>query len=295
MKKPLFLILSILLVLVLAVVAAVALAGGSLVRRAVNGDGPALLGVPVKLAEAKVSLLRRHVRLTGLHIGNPGGFKTDSLFEVGTIEIKLKPSSLLSDTIVIEKILVEAPQITFERGLRQSNLGALIEGMGKKGDGDKPGTPTPTEPTPTTAEKPGKKVVIDELTVSDGKVKLSVTAAMGFAAPIALSTISMKDIGRDSGTKGMGVADVVQFVLGTVLKSVLQAVGSAGELAVDGVKAVGGVAVDGVSAVGGAAAQGASAIGGAAAGQVRNLGGGVGRALGGILGGGAKTNAPASR
>jgi hypothetical protein len=64
---------------------------------------------------------------------------TDSLFWVGTIEIKLKPSSLLSDTIVTEKILV------------------------------------------------------------------------------------------------MGVADVLHLVLGTVLRSVLQAVGRAGELAVDGV------------------------------------------------------------
>lgn len=293
MKKILLRVLSVLLILVLAAVAAVAVSGGTLVRKAVNGGGPALLGVPVKLAGAKVSLFRGHIRLTGLHVGNPEGFKTDSLFEVGTIEVKLKPSSLLSDTIVIERILVEAPEITFERGLKQSNLGALVEGLGKKDGGATAGAPG-AEPAPQAEAKPGKKVVIDELTVSDGKVKLSVTAAMGLAAPIALSTISMKNIGRDSGTKGMGVTDVARLVLGTILKSILQAAGGAGELAVDGVKAVGGVAVDGVSAAGGAAVQGASAVGGAAAGAVRSLGGGVGKALGGILGGGARTNAPAA-
>lgn len=285
MKKLVRRVVWVAVAVVVAAAIGISVFGGVIVRSAVNGAGTKMLGVPVTLKDASVSLLRGHVRLTGLHIGNPQGFKTDSLFDVGTIEVKLKPSSLLSDTIVIEKILVDAPEITFERGLRQSNFGALIEGLsGKGGAVEKPAAGPAPEAKPADASKPGKKVVIDELTVSGGKVKLSLTAAMGFSAPVALSTISMKDIGRDSGTKGMGATDVVGLILGTVFKSVLAAVGG-----------VGAGAVDGVSAVGGAAVGGMKDVGDAAAGAVRNLGGGVGKALGGLFGGGAKTNAPAAR
>ncbi|MBU4459920.1 MAG: AsmA family protein [Verrucomicrobia bacterium] len=278
--------------LVVAAAIGISVFGGAIVRSAVNGAGAAMLGVPVTLKGASVSLLSGRVRLSGLHIGNPQGFKTDSLCDVGTIEVKLKPSSLLSDTIVIEKILVDAPEITFERGIRKSNFGALLEGLSGKGGGTEKPAP---EAAPADASKPGKKVVIDELTVSDGKVKLSLTAAMGFSAPVALATISMKDIGRDSGTKGMGVTDIVGLILGTVFKSVVAAVGNVGEFATDGMKAVGGAAVDGASVIGGAAAGGARDVGNAAAGAVRDLGGGVGKALGGLFGGHGKTNAPAAR
>ena len=133
-----------------------------------NVDLPMVV-VTTTLKGASVSLLSGRVRLSGLHIGNPQGFKTESLFDVHTIEVKLKLSSLLSDTIVIEKILVEAPEITFERGIRQSNFGALIEGLSRKSGGAEKPAP---EAKPSDASKPGKKVVIDELTVSDGKVKL---------------------------------------------------------------------------------------------------------------------------
>lgn len=278
--------------LVVAGAIGISVFAGAIVRSAVNGAGPAMLGVPVTLKDASVSLLSGRVLLSGLHIGNPQGFKADSLFDVHTIEVKLKTSSLLSDTIVIEKILIHAPKITFERGIRKSNFGALIEGLSGKGGGAE--APAP-EAKPSNASKPGKKVVIDELTVSDGKVKLSLTAAMGFSAPVAFARVSIKDIGRDSGTKGMGVTDVVRLILGAVLKSVLSAVGGVGEFATDGVKAVGGAAVDGVSTIGGAAMGGVKDVGGAAARAVRDLGGGVGKALGGLFGRAGRTNAPAAR
>lgn len=205
MKKIFRIVLTVALILILVVAVGVAMFGGAIVRSAVNGAGPKMLGVPVTLKGATFSLLRGHVRLTGLHIGNPKGFKTDSLFDVGTIEIKLKPSSLLSNTIVIEKVLVDAPEITFERGLKRSNFGALIAGLSDKGGSSpKPtGEPAP-ESKPPPASEPGKKVVIDELTVSGGKVKLSLTGAMGLSVPVALATLSMKDIGRESGTERDG-------------------------------------------------------------------------------------------
>ncbi len=247
----------ILLLAVLGVVATVFFAGGPLIRKAVNAAGPELLGVPVTLADAKFSPLQGRLRLTGLSVGNPEGFKTKSLFDLKTIEVEVDVASLLSDTIVIRRILVDAPEITYERGLQKSNIGVVQEKLDA-------GKPAPS----ATPARPGKKVVIEDFQVTNGQVRLSVTAAQGYAAPIALADIHLTHVGREEGSTGLSPADIVRLVLGTVLKSVVAAVGNVGEAAVEGVTAVGSAAVEG-------------AVDG-----VKSIGRGIGDAIGGLLGGG---------
>lgn len=264
MKKFIRALVLILLLAVLAVAAALFFAGGPLIRQAVNTAGPKLLGVPVTLEAATFSPLQGRLRLTGLTIGNPEGFKTKSLFAVKSVEIEIAPRSLLTDTLIIRRLIVDAPEITYERGLLKSNLGALQEKL------DAGKTAPPSKPS-----KPGKKVVLEDFRVTGGQVRLSVTAAQGYAAPIALAEIHLTNIGREEGSTGLGPADIVRMVLGTVLKSALVAVGN-----------VGAVAAEGVTAVGHAAVAGAAAAGEAAVDGIQSLGRGVGHALGGLLGGG---------
>lgn len=303
MKKTLLIVVSVLLAVLIIVVIGFAFFGGAIIKQSINTAGPSIMGVPVTLQNARFLPLRGRIVLSGLHVGNPEGFKTESLFDAGRIDVQVSLRSLFSDTIVIRKILVDAPEITFERGLRSSNLGALADKLGSAGS---PEAPAPS-PAPAKETKPAKKVVIDELTISGGKVKLSVTAAMGLSAPIALAQVQMKNIGREGEMEGIGVADVTRIIVETVLKSVLNAVGGAGGLAKDGAKAIGGgakqvgeAAVDSVKVLGGdkaaeglqAMGAGAAQVGGAAVEGVKNIGSDVGKAIGGLFGGG-KTNAPA--
>lgn len=283
MKKWALRIVAGLLALVLVVILVAALFGGSIVRNAVNGAGPGLLGVPVSLKGAKVSLFSGKVRLEGLHVGNPEGYKTPAMFELGSLDVAFKPGSLFSDTFVIEKILIDAPEITYERGLRNSNLGALLDQMtAKKPEGGATNAPEPaTTSAPADAKKGGKKVVIDEFVMSNGKINLSVTLAGGHSAPIAMETVTLRNIGREGGMEGVNVVQITRIVVGTVLRSVLGAVGNAGKLVGDGLNAVGNAATEGVGAIGGAAAKGIDSAGKAATEGVRAIGG----ALGGLLGG----------
>lgn len=301
MKKFFLSVLIAILVVVVIVVVALMLVGGPIIKKSVNTFGPLALGVQVSLQDAQFRPLRGLVRLSGLHVGNPKGFKTEALLDVGEVEVLVDVKSLFSDTIVVYRVLVKEPQITFEQGLTKNNLGALLEQLG----GEK--APAESE-KPTSDATSGKKVIIDELTITGGKVKLSVTAAMGLSAPIALATVSMKNIGREGGTQGVGLTDVVRIILGTVLKSVGQAVGGVGGLAVDGFKAIGGGAkkvgegaMDALKSLGGGKAakgatameQGAVQVGGAAVEGVKKLGSDMGKAIGDLVDGSDKTNAPA--
>ena len=112
---------------------------GDIVEQAVRKGGPMVLGVPVKLESADMRLLRGKSGITGLSDGNPEGCKTDNLFSLGSIKIDIAPASIFSDTIHIRSIEIVAPEISYERGLKSSNISALIDSLeGEETDKEEP-------------------------------------------------------------------------------------------------------------------------------------------------------------
>jgi len=270
MKKVIRGILVVLVVLLVMLVVVANFFLADIVKSGVEAAGPAVLGVPMKLESAKFALLRGHISLRGFVLGNPEGFKTDEAISVGEITVDLDVKSLLSDVIVIRRIYVKEPHITYELGLGKSNIGRILEQAGGSAEeGQEKAEPKPEEKKEDkpAAEEGGKKVVIDEILVEDGRVKLSATLAMGAAAPIPLPTIRLTDIGKEEGKKGASPVEVIRKVLGAIVGSVGQVVTGTVGLVGDGAKAVGdaagnaaGAVGDGAKAVGGAVADGAGKV-----------------------------------
>ncbi len=233
---------------VVIVVLAVALLvfPGQMVKAAVNKAGPAVLGVDVRLEGADFKLLQGDAELKRLFIGNPKGYNTPSLVEVETITVKLDTSTLTKDTIIIEKVFVENPVFTYQKGLLGSNLSKLLKQL----EGDKPDDGKDQKKD----KEAGKKVIINELEIQGATVKLSVKGIPA-GAPIPLPTITLKDIGKekDGASIAEAVAAVFKAVLGSITKvvgAVLNVAAKGGEVAVDAVKITGGAAVGVTKAVG---------------------------------------------
>jgi hypothetical protein len=245
--------------------------GGSLIKAVVNGAGPSLLGVPVALKDATFKPFSGKIELKGLHVGNPEGFKTSGIFDLGTLFIDLDSASLFKKVIIIREIRIENPEITYERALKNSNIGTLMDQLAAK--------EAAAEEKPKADGKPKakseKKVVIQKLSISGSRVNTSITALGGRALVLPLPPISLSNIGGDGKeAKGVTFLEAIRDIIGAVFKRVTDVVTGAGKLAVDGAKAVGGAAVDGVSAVGGVAVDGVKAVGagaGKAVGGVKNL------------------------
>lgn len=261
--------------------------GGATIKQAVNTGGPMVLGVPVSLQDAKLRPLAGHVYLAGLHVGNPEGFQTDGIFDLGYLDIKMDTRSLMSDTIRIQKIEIKDPKITLERGLTKSNLGALLENL--EGEKKESGEGTPASKNEK-KEEGGKKVVIDEISISGAQLNLSIKGMAGLSAPLPLPPLTLRDIGKEDD--GASLTDVLARIVKAILGSATQVATGAGKLVGEGAKAVGdgamavgGVAVDGATAVGGAAVDGAAAVGGAVAGGAKAVGGAAASAGGAVLDG----------
>lgn len=207
-----------------------------IVRTVVNAAGPAALGVPVSLQDADISLVRGRATLAGLHIGNPEGYKTDGLLDLGSVSVKLDRSSLFSDVIVVKEIAVAGLVVTYEKGLLNSNLGALIDQLSAGAeDAEK------TEEKPAAEDAAGKKVVIDKLAISGSKMNFSVTGAAaltgGGAVPLPLPPITLTGLGREQ--EGVTFVEAIQHVLKAIAGATGTAIVGAGHLIGDGVGALG--------------------------------------------------------
>jgi uncharacterized protein involved in outer membrane biogenesis len=265
MKKILkYALLAVLLLVVLAV-AAISFYGGSIAKSAINSAGPKLLGVDVRVADVGFRPFAGRFVLKNMHVGNPEGFKTPYLFEVGVVDVDVDMASLFSDPVVVKSITIEAPRISYEQGLTGTNFGALLEQLEAE---EKAVDDEAVEEEEAVA--PAKKVVIDYLAVLDPQLNVSVKAAGGRYIPVKLGKVELEGIGRDGG--GVGAVDAVRIFLSVITSNIRNAVAGAGDLigagvgaAMDGARAVTGAATEGAKAATGAAVDGAKAVGGAAA------------------------------
>ncbi len=261
MKKWIKIVAGILVVLAIVFVA-LDLSLGKIVLKGVNAAAPGALGVPVTLQGSDISLMRGKAALSGLHVGNPEGFKTAGLLDLGSVSVDIDNSTLLSDTIVIKEIAIDGLVVTFEKGLRNNNLGALIDQLSAGKEEPEPSG----EGEAQTAEKPGKKVVIEKLTISGSRMNFSVTglAALtgGGSIPIPLPPITLTDLGKEK--EGVTPIEVVEEILNAIASAATTAISGAGNLLGEGAGAVGAGASDAGKAVMDGASDAGKAIGKAA-------------------------------
>jgi uncharacterized protein involved in outer membrane biogenesis len=269
LKKILLITGSVILVLLVALM----LSLGQIIKTAVNAAGPKLAGVPVHLDGAVVNPLTGMVRIKGLVIGNPEGFKTPSAMELNDFKLKIKLSSMFSDAIVIEQILIDAPQITYEKSLRSSNLSALQANLASKE------TAAPkAEASPEKKKGAAKKVIIDDFQLNGAKVSVSITALGGNKVTLPLPPIHLQNIGRSSG--GANPAEVISEVFSSISKAVLQTVSAAGDLAGKALKGVGDTAGSALKDAGGVATDAAKGATDAAKGAADSIKKGIGGLFG---------------
>jgi uncharacterized protein involved in outer membrane biogenesis len=175
---------------------------GTMVKTAIEQVGPPLTKTTVKLESVDISLLRGLVQLKGLEIGNPHGYNAPTAMKLGTARIRMHVLSVLSNTIVVDEILVEAPEITVEGLPSKNNLTAIQDNVMSA---IPKGSPEASKPADDKAAKPsassGKKILIRSFTFKDGKIAAHVdTGLLGQKdLSLGLPAIHLADIGKETG------------------------------------------------------------------------------------------------
>jgi uncharacterized protein involved in outer membrane biogenesis len=208
MKKWIFIGLGAVVVILIAIVVVVNSKLGPIVKVAVNTYGPKITGTQLKVNDVGISLFSGEAKLEKFFLGNPKGFKSPSALKVGSINVHLDESSLPKNTIVIKKVEVVGPEITYERRTNTDNFQSLLANVEKNMPQGESGKKEPEK------QGPGKKLIIDDLIIKQGKVNLAVEMPGGMLAEQHISTdlpdIELKDIGKNNN--GSSPAEVTKEI-----------------------------------------------------------------------------------
>lgn len=233
MIKKIFLFL---VIVAVAAVAAIYFLGSSALNKGIQTGvekfGPEVTQTSVRLDEVNLSILSGNGTLTGLYVGNPDGYKSEYIFALGQIEVDVDTSTVFSDKIIINKIIIKKPEISYEKTLMSSNIKTLMKNIDAF-------TGSADENAPESAEAvaaedgSAKQVVIKQLVIEDGTVFLGL---MGAGTTVPLPRIEMNDIGEDGNNKSM--AEIIDLILTEVLTSIGPAIANTGDLVGEGGKDV---------------------------------------------------------
>lgn len=182
--------------------------------------------------------------ITQLRVGNPPGFANADLVALDSFHLKLDPTTLAADTLLIEEILLERPEVDYERKILTDNIRTLrtsIEGAIARREQEK-GT---IRPPSDAAEGEAQKVIIGHLLVQNGKVRAKLSALP--SAPIPLPKIERRDIGKTEG--GASWTAAWNELFNTFYDAIIGSVSSTSGFAVDALKGAGALTFDTLGAM----------------------------------------------
>jgi hypothetical protein len=209
MKKGLRFTLLVAVVLLLVLVAGAFFFLGAIVKTGVEKAGPLITKTPVTLDGATVSLFNGSGTLKGFTVANPEGFKTPNAIRVGSVGVSLVPGSLFSSKVVVRRVRVDAPEITYEAALGGSNIGKLLDNIKSVASQEKTGGSTNTAA--------GKALQVDEFLVTGGKIHVGASVLGGGTATLDLPEIRLANLGQ--GPAGITPAELSEKVFGQIVDS----------------------------------------------------------------------------
>ena len=194
--------------------------------------GPAITGTEVTLENVDLSLFSGEGQLEKLVIGNPPGFHTDHAFYFGIVRVKADFQSMWSDTIRIQEILIDSPEISFETTPSGSNISVIHENIGAfarsenpSGNGSGGGEPGEQKRSP---EKPSndQKIEIDQFILKNGRVRVSTTLLKDQMITVRLPILEIRDIGKQSG--GVTLQEIASLIYSETQNAIEQEISKSG-------------------------------------------------------------------
>ena len=190
----------------------------SIVTNLVHKYGSEVIGTDVNLGGFDLSLTKGEASLDKFTIANPKNYKEPYLFDLTQAAVKIDLKSLASDTIVIESIDINKPQITYEMlSLTQNNFQEIQNNinnyLAKSKSGSSADEAKSTEEKEASASS--KKVVIKRLTITEANLAV---AAGKQDISVTLPTIELKNIGEEKASSGTSIPQVIANVMTKILK-----------------------------------------------------------------------------
>ena len=147
-----------------------------------------------QMTQARVSVDAVEIRgsdgvgvVRGLLVANPSGFRTPHALTVGRIEVAIDLHTVTDPVVVIKRIVVDAPDVIYEKGAAQTNFDAIQHNIARS-RGDSAG-----------GASNARKLIVDELVIRNATAHASAPLLGGNTVTAQLPDIALHDVGRAQG------------------------------------------------------------------------------------------------
>lgn len=192
-KKLLETIILVVIILVALLLLGFELFGEHIIKTGIEAAGTKALKVGVTIDDLDLSIYKGQVRMRGLAVDNPAGYEQKYLLKLGTGEVKTRMTSLMSDTVQIESILLDEISLSIEQKGLSNNLQDILKSLPKA---------EPGEPKEEAEKKPGKNLVVKNLKITNTTVKVKLLPVQILpdgtdTVTLKLDPIEMKNLGSE--------------------------------------------------------------------------------------------------
>lgn len=181
------------------------------VETGIETVGTQVARVEVTIDGVGLSLFSGKGAIRGLQIANPKGYRAPRAVKVERVLVALKPLSVFSERVVIHSVVVQAPEIHYEKRGGKTNLDVIqanVEAAIPADTGAKTG--------------PGRKLQIDNLVVRDAKLYWYGDAPDAEPTLLILKEIHLKDLG--TGPEGITGAELARRLTAAITRDAAAAV-----------------------------------------------------------------------
>lgn len=197
MKKVLIIILLIIGLIVGGVWYLLSNAGG-LLKQQIEEQGSKYLGTQVSVFDVDLAFSEGRLTISDIDVENPAGFSQEDAFSLGAITLDL--GDLASEPYTIQEVSINAPEVLYEVDASgNGNLLVLKDNLMKN-------LPKSEAPAETTEAGANPLVIIENVTVSDVKLKLNFEqldtgdiAIDQKAYEVVLPTFNAGSVGKPNG------------------------------------------------------------------------------------------------
>lgn len=251
-----------------AILVAVALLINVIAKAGIEKGATYALGVDTSVDGVRIGLLTGSFRIAGLTIDNPKGFTDPYIMKSGKFSIDVKPISLLSGNVRLDKFEIDGLELIIEQKIKGNNVSPILKHLEELSAEDA---------AEENEAAQGKNLIIDEVLIKNvvASVRLPSLAGKLGRVKIKIPEIRIKDFGAEKEKK-TGMLQVTRRIFSEVIIAVIDK--GEGLLPDDLIGSLG----DGIAGLSSAVYKGGKAVVKGAAGGVKAVGKGTVKTIKGV-------------
>ena len=173
-----------------------------IVKNGIEDSASELLETEVKISDVDISIFSGKGEIEGFAILNPDGFSNKEAIRFKKMSMKVNLTSLLSETVVVEELIVQSPEVYLEQSGAKANLKELSNNI-EADSGE---------------EDTSKKMVINYFLMEEGVVSVSSEVEDLDGVEVTISRVELTEVGKESSNT---IRQTMKQILEPIIKDVV--------------------------------------------------------------------------